>query len=133
MRGTERVARAGRGRRLAALALLLGALSVLADCSARSRRNQSTAFTPITVHVDNQNFNDVTVYLVWRSDRRRLGSVGGHTRASFTSPWYGPELQVELDVLAGSRIRGDRVAVNPGDEMVIEIPSAAERFRVYRR
>jgi hypothetical protein len=85
------------------------------------------------VQVDNQNFNDVTVYLIWRSDRRRLGSVGGHSRATFTSQWYGPDLLVELDVLAGSRVRSERVPVNPGEQLVVEIPATIERLRVIRR
>jgi len=123
----ERTAAGWRGALLIVLAIGVTA------CTTRSRRAQQNAYQPITVQVENQNFNDVTVYLLWRSDRRRLGSVGGHSRATFTSEWYAPDLVVELDVLAGSRVRSDRVPVNPGDRLIVEIPSQIERVRVIRR
>jgi hypothetical protein len=119
----------GVGHALALAAMVL--LTTMA-CSARGRRQEEN-FPPVAVQVENQNFNDVTVYLVWNSDRRRLGVVNGNSRGSFSTQWHGPSMQVELDVLAGRRYRGDRISVNPGDNVVIEIPSTLERFRVYRR
>jgi hypothetical protein len=113
--------------------LVITVLLAVTACTTRSRRAQQSAYQPITVQVENQNFNDVTVYLLWRSDRRRLGSVGGHSRATFTSQWYAPDLVVELDVLAGSRVRSDRVQVNPGEQLYIEIPAQIDRVRVLRR
>jgi hypothetical protein len=115
----------------------MGVLSLLvagtsASCSSRSARQQSQ-FQPITVQVENQNFNDVTVFLVWNTDRRRLGVVNGNTRSNFTSQWYGPTLELEIDVLAGRRYRSERISVNPGDELIAEIPSTLERIRIYRR
>lgn len=110
------------------------ALATIAACGGRSSRRANDNFPPVTVHVMNQNFNDVTVYFVWGGgDRRRLGVVNGHGQATFTARWQAPTVQVEVDVLAGSRYRGERFTANPGDEFIIEIPSALERFRVYRR
>ena len=110
----------------------LAVIAVLAACSSRGR-GQTDRFPPLGVQVENQNFSDVTVYLVWNSDRRRLGVVNGNTRSTFTTAWYGPAMHVELDMLAGSRYRGERISVSPGDQVVIEIPSSIERMRVYRR
>jgi len=117
-------------RNRAALALLI----LLAAASCSSRRTQRTeSYPPVKFTIQNLNFYDATVYLVWRSDRRRLGVVGGNSTQTFTSQWYGPEVQVELQMLAGSRVRSDRLGVNPGEEYVVEIPSDPNRLRIYRR
>ena len=123
----------GRMRTARTVLLAIAIVALVASCSQRRSRRQTDNFPPITLQIDNQNFNDVTVYLVWGSDRRRLGVVNGNTRNTFTSRWNGPTFAVEVDVLAGNRYRGEQVSVNPGDEFVIEIPSSLDRFRVYRR
>jgi hypothetical protein len=113
--------------------LIVALITTGAACSSRRSRGRDETFPPVRLEIFNQNFYDATVYLIWRSDRRRLGVVGGNSRQSFTSQWYGPEFQIELQMLAGSRIRGDRVGVNPGEEFVVEIPSDPNRLRIYRR
>jgi hypothetical protein len=113
--------------------ILLVLVLVATACSSRAANRTDESYPPIKIRVLNQNFYDATIYLVWRSDRRRLGVVGGNTEQSFTSQWYGPEIQVELQLLAGSRVRGDRLGISPGDELIVEIPSNPERFRVYKR
>jgi hypothetical protein len=119
-------------RRLLPGLLCIAVIAHSAACSSR-RAQRTENFPPVKLEIINQNFYDATVYLLWRSDRRRLGVVGGNSRQSFTSQWYGPEVQVELQMLAGTRVRGDRFGVNPGDEFVIEIPSDPNRLRIYRR
>jgi len=119
-------------RRPCTLALVL-LLFALAACATGRRRQQSNAYPPIRVSIENQNFYDATVYLRWRGDRRRLGVVNGNTSSDFESPWYGPDLQVEIELLAGSRYVGDPIGVSPGDQLVVEIPANADRLRVFRR
>jgi len=121
-----------RGRLRLALLLLL-ALGTAAACSSRRNRREAS-FPPIQVHVENLNFYDATVYLIWRSDRRRLGVVNGNGRQTFTSTWNGPDVTVEIELLAGRRYRGDTIGISPGDDLVLEIPAAnVDRLRVYRR
>jgi len=120
-------------RRLYRNLLLLLLLMNAASCSSRRNTQRNESFPPVTFNIQNLNFYDATVYLVWRSDRRRLGVVGGNSTQVFTSQWYGPEVQVELQMLAGTRVRSDRLGVNPGEEFVIEIPSDPNRLRIYRR
>lgn len=121
-----------RGR-LRLVLLLLLAFGTAAACSSR-RNRRDTSFPPIQVHVENLNFYDATVYLIWRSDRRRLGVVNGNGRQTFTSTWNGPDVTVEIELLAGRRYRGDTIGISPGDDLVLEIPAAnVDRLRVYRR
>ncbi len=120
-------------RRTAGLGLLLLVVTLSACTQRRSRRPQQNAYPPITVSVENQNFYDATVYLRWRGDRRRLGVVNGNGRGTYESPWYGPDVQIEIELLAGRRHLGDPIGVSPGDQLIVEIPANADRFRVFRR
>lgn len=113
--------------------LILLILVQATSCSSRRRNQRNDNFPPVKFSIQNLNFYDATVYLIWRSDRRRLGVVGGNSTKTFTSQWYGPEVQIELQMLAGSRVRSDRLGVNPGEEYVVEIPSDPNRLRIYRR
>jgi hypothetical protein len=120
-------------RKTAGLGLLLLLLALSACSSRRGRRPQNNLYPPITVSIENQNFYDATVYLRWRGDRRRLGVVTGNSRGTFESQWYGPDVQIEIELLAGRRHTGDPIGVSPGDQLIVEIPANADRLRVFRR
>lgn len=120
-------------RRLYRHLLVLMVLLEATSCSTRRNGQRNENYPPVKFSIQNLNFYDATVYLIWRSDRRRLGVVGGNSTQTFTSQWYGPEVQIELQMLAGSRVRSDRLGVNPGEEFVVEIPSDPNRLRIYRR
>jgi len=113
------------------LVLFLAAGAVAACAS--NRRARDPSFPPITVEVNNQNFYDATVYLLWRSDRHRLGVAAGNGKETFTTNWGGPEVTVVIEMLAGRRYQSVPIGVSPGDDLVVEIPVAPERFHVYRR
>jgi len=115
--------------------LTLSALaSVLMSSACTRGRTGTNEFAPISIQIDNQNFNDATIYLVWQNDRRRLGSVVGKNQATFSSPWYGSLLQIEIDFLAGTRQRGDAMSVTPGATYLVVIPpNMDQRIRVIRR
>ncbi|MGD8276807.1 MAG: hypothetical protein PVH00_02220 [Gemmatimonadota bacterium] len=119
-----------RRRHLAVLLLL--AVGTVAACSSR-RRPRDESFPPVTVEVNNQNFYDATVYLLWQSNRRRLGVASGNGKQNFTTNWGGPEVTVVIEMLAGRRYQSIPIGVSPGDGLVVEIPVAPERFHVYRR
>jgi hypothetical protein len=109
------------------VAFALVALGLLAGCGAR---RTTVTDERVTIVVDNQNFYDATVYLRWYSDRRRLGSVTGYTKREFDAQWQGPEVQVEVDLLAGGTYRGDRISVSPGETLEVELPPNLDRLRV---
>lgn len=111
---------------------LVLSIGLSAACSSR-RPAREESFPPVTVRVDNQNFYDATVYMIWQSDRRRLGVVSGNGSENFTTNWHGPEVTVQIEMLAGRRYQYIPIGVSPGDRLVVEIPVAPERFHVYRR
>ncbi len=113
-------------RILAITALAVGT-TVATGCAKKGARPASSE--TVTVIVDNQNFYDATVYLRWNSDRRRLGQVGGFNKKEFVTRWNGPELQVEVDLLAGNRHLGDRIPVSPGEVVEVELPPNLDRVR----
>jgi hypothetical protein len=119
-----------RTPRLVLLLFLAGV--AVAACSSR-RRPRDESFPPITVQVNNQNFYDATIYLMWRSARHRLGVAAGNGKETFTTNWGGPEVTVVIEMLAGRRYQSIPIGVSPGDDLVVEIPVAPERFQVYRR
>lgn len=108
-------------------AIVLAVAALLSGCSSRGETRSEER---VTIVVDNQNFYDATVYLRWYSDRRRLGNVTGYTKREFDTTWHGPELQVEVDLLAGGTYRGDQVPVNPGETVQVELPANLSRLRV---
>ncbi|MGH7500791.1 MAG: hypothetical protein ACREL7_03450 [Longimicrobiales bacterium] len=119
-------------KRFHAIGLVVLAVLLTASCSSR-RGQQGNSYPPITVSIENQNFYDATVYLSWRGDRRRLGVVGGNTTQTFESPWFGPEVTIQIDLLAGGRRSGDPIGISPGEELVVQIPASIDRLRVIRR
>lgn len=114
-----------------ALFLVL-ALGSTASCASK-RKAGADDYPPVRVYVENQNFYDATVYLRWNGNQRRLGIAAGHDQENFTTAWLGPQVTLEISLLAGRRYRGDTIGVSPGDELVIVIPVDPAQFRVYRR
>ncbi len=72
----------------------------------------------LTLHVENQNFYDATLYAVSRGgDRQRLGVVGGNNQATFTFRWLRDELRVVISLLAGGSTATEPILVSPGDSL----------------
>jgi hypothetical protein len=121
-------------KRFQAFGLIALVVLVAASCSSRrSNQQQGNNYPPIRVSIENQNFYDATVYLSWRGDRRRLGVVGGNTTQVFQSPWFGPEVTIQIDLLAGGTRSGDPIGISPGEELVVQIPANIDRLRIIRR
>jgi hypothetical protein len=120
-------------KRLPAFGLVALLLVVAASCSSRRSQQRDNNYPPIKVSIENQKFYDATVYLSGRGDRRRLGVVGGNTTQTFESPWFGPEVTIQIDLLAGGRRSGDPIGISPGEELVVQIPASIDRLRVLRR
>ena len=74
------------------------------------------------IHVENENFYDSRLYLHLDGVRRYLGAVGGKSQGVFTVPLtFSQELRVEIDILAGPTCMTDRIPVDPGDELRLQI------------
>jgi hypothetical protein len=82
-------------RRLLVLFLLLFGMAVLADCAV-FRRHTGNSHTSTVIHVRNDNWLDMKIYLVRNGDRERLGTVGSFNEAMF---------QVETSRLRANDIR----------------------------
>lgn len=98
--------------------LLLAAVS--ACTTGRATRPGTEPVT--TLEVDNQNFNDMTVFVVNGGQRIRLGRAPGKSRTSLTIPrgvlTFPREMQFEADPVGA---RGgpvtNRIWVTPGDRV----------------
>ncbi|MBI2073671.1 MAG: hypothetical protein HYW06_03095 [Gemmatimonadetes bacterium] len=72
----------------------------------------------LTLHVENQNFYDATLYAVSRGgERLRLGVVGGNNQETFTFRWLLDELRVLISLLAGGSTVTESILVSRGDSL----------------
>ncbi len=105
----------------------LGALSLLVSCAllghkSKDEEEEPAKPTQITLHVENQNFYDATVYALARSgERQRLGTVTGNGQGTFTFRWLHDELRVIIQLLAGRSSATETIPVNPGDTLNLVI------------
>ncbi len=105
----------------------LGALSLLVSCALLGHKSKDEEPEPprptqITLHVENQNFYDATIYALARSgERQRLGSVNGNGQGTFTFRWLHDELRVIIQLLAGRSTATETIPVNPGDTLELVI------------
>jgi hypothetical protein len=108
------------------LAALCAALGACASGSRADQARRQAAQPRTTLRVDNQNFLDMTIYVVWPS-RVRLGLAPGKSTTTFVIPpivvGQGNTLRFLADPI-GSRARPvtDEIVVSPGDEVTLMIP-----------
>ena len=80
------------------------------------------ASRPIRLDVRNLNFQDASVWAVYRADRMRLGTVTGKSDATFQLPWNGVEpVYMEIDLVGGERCTTEELTVDEGDVLYLEI------------
>lgn len=120
------------GRRLAVAALCALLLPSCSRTMPWERKDPEVEVPPVIVHVENQNFNDATIYAIVRSSRVRLGQVAGHAQAEFEVPFRPTDLAFDIDLLAGRTFRTGTVLVSPGDEVFVVITADLRGSRVYR-
>jgi hypothetical protein len=102
----------------------------LVACSAGSRDEEapSPAAGPATLQVENQNFLDMTVYVVSGSHRQRLGVARGNTTTSLTIPdrlirGGATPLRFVCDPIGGQGLPvTEEIVVLPGDVVELVIP-----------
>lgn len=87
----------------------------------------------IRISVENQQFNDARLTAIHLGGRRRIGTVGGNQRESFTIPWSGnDQLQIEIDLLAGESYVTRSLSVEPGAQVSLLIASPLYRSYIRR-
>ena len=110
---------------------LLPALLVLAATLPGCSKTPPKAVDPMEpayLEVQNQSFYDMTVYAYRGGSRVRLGTVTGNTTHVFTIPKSlvnpGMPLRFLADPIGGGRAPySEEIVVNPGDTLVLRIPS----------
>lgn len=108
-------------RALAALVLL----ATLAACAAARHTGEEQPRT--WLRVENQNFLDMTVYVLRSSQRVRLGTATGNSTTRLVIPpsllFGATPLRFQADPIGGSATPVSmEITVSPGDEVTIRIP-----------
>jgi hypothetical protein len=108
----------------------VGLLAVIAlACAKGGAETDVDPDAPTTLLVDNQAFNDMTIYAIEGARRVRLGIAGGLSQTRFTIPKYLVRsistLRFQGDPIGGNRTPfSDEIQVTPGDQVVLRIPPA---------
>lgn len=112
-------------------AMVLTLLSVAVACATPGQRRYSEPFTTSTerpdsvlLEVQNLNFSDARLYAIRDGQRMSLGRVGGKQDARFTIPWrFSQDLRIEINLLAGPTCVTERLQVDRGDILELQISS----------
>lgn len=75
------------------------ALIAVAGCATGGAADDQREGNEIVIEVQNDNFNQATVYPPDGS--RRIGIVGGKSKATFNVPWHFPEVEIRIRLLTG--------------------------------
>jgi hypothetical protein len=84
-----------------------------ADVSPFDGRNAQ----PVLLTVDNQDFRDATIYVIWNGPKQRVGSVTGKTTKTFSMQWREYQMRLDVDFLGGGGLTGDPISVYAGDHI----------------
>lgn len=98
-----------------------------AACGSRQNELQTGGQAATTVQVENQAFQDMTIYVLDGTRRIRLGSVPGVSTRIFRIPdrlIFGiSRLQFEVDPLASNRTAmSQHIPVSEGEQLRLVIP-----------
>lgn len=133
-RGKERsrgVARWALAAACAAGAALAGACGTTSGANPFEGGGANTE--AIQIAVQNQQFNEARLTAIYLGGRRRIGTVGGNQRESFTIPWTGSDqLRIEIDLLAGQSYVTRSIAVEPGAQVALYIENPIHRSYIRR-
>ena len=100
--------------------ILVSALGLLlAGCGGA---DPPTAGPPVVILVQNNNFQDATVFAIRQGERHRLGVVVGKTDERFAIPWQ-PNFVLRLEVrfLGGGACSTRDILLEPGQRYTLEL------------
>jgi hypothetical protein len=111
-------------RRILAVLLMAGAGMIATACSSSGRGVRPGSEVVTTLEVENQNFADMTIFLVNGGQRIRLGRATGKTKTAMRLPRNVLTFPRELQFLAepaGGQSGGStsRIWVTPGDTVLL--------------
>jgi hypothetical protein len=77
---------------------------------------------PIVIEIQNNNFQDATVYAIREGERQRLGVVVGKTDDAYAIPWR-PNFALRLEVrfLGGGACATREILMEPGQRYVLDL------------
>ena len=122
MRTDMRITRRGVTRFLPLVATLLAVTACAHNGERPTFSRLAGKGSEVTVTADNQNFLDATVYALWGARRDRVGMVTGKTAQSFSLPFHGSDLRLQIDLIGGSSMTTDPIGVFEGDQLDLVIP-----------
>ena len=113
----------------------LAVLVVITACATRREFSERERFftgeETIRVHVQNDNFMDARLHALGSGGRYLLGVVTGRQQAILEIPWdFSGSLNIEIDLLAGSKCTTRTIDVNPGDMFDLRIESTLSKTAV---
>ena len=77
----------------------------------------------ISIRVDNQNFQDVTLYALRGGEPMRLGDIIGKSTGRFTVDWnFSLPLEFRAEMVGGGSCNIRSLNVDPGDRVWVRIP-----------
>ena len=122
-------------------AVVFAVLTVAVACTTQGRRLDSEPFTTSTerpdsvrLEVQNLNFSDARLYAIRDGQRITLGRVGGKQDAQFTIPWrFNQDLRIEINLLAGPTCVTERLQVDRGDILELQISAVFSQSTFCRR
>jgi hypothetical protein len=77
----------------------------------------------ILLTVQNDDFRDATVHVLWNGLRTRAGMVVGKTSQTFRMRWRSEEIQLYVDFVGQGEYWSERVGVLQGDHLHFVIPA----------
>ncbi len=77
----------------------------------------------VRVSVDNQNFNDASIYARRGGERIRLGDVTGKTRGTFSVRWdFTLTMEFEVSLIGGGGCVTRPLSVAAGEDVWLRVP-----------
>ena len=77
---------------------------------------------PVSLQIQNDNFNDARIYVLWGGERRRIGTVIGKTSETFEFAWRPQDFRIHVDFLAAGGFTTEMFVVWPGEVVYLQIP-----------
>lgn len=125
--------RSGHRRAAVSKAGTAGLLLVIGACGGGSTRagpgGPPNPFDPraesedILLTVQNDDFRDATVHVIWNGVRTRAGMVVGKTSQTFRMRWRSEEVRLHVDFVGQGEYVSERIGVLRGDHLHFVIPA----------
>lgn len=117
-----------RARRLLVLLMVSFGAASLADCSLFRRHGGAAGEADIIVEVRNDNWLDMTIYLVRNGESERVGTVGSFTRRTFrlkATRMLSDNVQLMADPIgSNATYLSPNIIVNPGQTVRLTVMNA---------